>query len=355
MRGMSDVVVTRSLVALPPGAAVARYISALAVNDGHLHKAAAYAAAWRDTPQVENAFQYLIKAAVAPGTTTDSAWAGPLAVTSVGGEALSLLRGRSIVAMLEPRLRRTDFNVKVPRDTTTATLAAWVSEAAPSPAAALSFSLVGPVPMTKAAVIVAVTRDLLTLGTPGSLRAINTAIMGAVAQFIDVSFLDPASAAATGKPASITNGATAITSTGATAAAITTDLNAMLAAITTTGGALTWVMKPTTLAKIAGALGTVSGLPTTLYGLPVIASSNSPQQVTLLDGEAVLYADDGGIELDVSKNMTVQLDTAPTSPADATVVPMSGWQVNVVGIKAVRYIGWLRAVSGSVSYMVTAY
>jgi HK97 family phage major capsid protein len=351
---MSDLVVTRSLVALPPGAAVARYISAFGANDGHLHKASVHAAQWKDTPQVANAFEYMMKAAVLPGTSTDGVWAAPLAQTSVGQEALSLLRGRSIVAMLAPRLRQVEFNQKVPRDATTATLAAWVAEAAPSPAAALSFSTVGPLPMTKAAVLLALTRELLLAGSPGSLRAINDAVIGGVSAFIDQSFLDPVSAAATGKPASVTNGATAITSTGATAAAITTDLNAMLAAITTTGGDLVWVMRPKTAAYIAGALGMMTGLPSALFGLPVVASSNSPQQVTLLDGRAILYADDGGIEIDLSQNMTVQMDTAPITP-DATVVPMSAWQLNVIGIRAVRYIGWLRAVSGSVSYMITTY
>src|SRR4029450_9868076 len=225
---MADLVITRSLVALPKGASVARYLSAFGANDGHLHKAATYAAQWKDTPQVANAFEYLMKAAIAPGTSTDGMWAAPLAQTSVGQEALGLLRGRSLVALLEPRLRHVDFNQQVPRDVTTGLLAAWVAEGAPSPAAALSFSTVRPVPMTKAAVLLAVTRELLRAGTPGALQAINEAVIGGVAHFIDVSFLDPARAAAPGRPASVTNGATAITSTGATAAAILTDLTAML-------------------------------------------------------------------------------------------------------------------------------
>ena len=75
-----------------------------------------------------------------------------------------------------------------------------------------------------------------------------------------------------------------MTSTGTTAAALTTDFGNPIAAITTSGRALTWIMRPTTLARVALILGgAASDVPRTLFGIPIIASGNSPQQVTLVD------------------------------------------------------------------------
>src|SRR5687767_6594466 len=79
--------------------------------------------------------------------------------------------------------------------------------------------------------------------------------------------------------------------------------------------------EPTTMYRIALVLGSqAAGLPTTLFGIPVIASVNSPVQITLLDPSAILYADSGQFDVDVSDQASVQLDDTPTNPTTAATV-----------------------------------
>ena len=62
------------------------------------HRELTLAEGLKDTPQVYGAVEMRTKAAVAVGTTTDSTWAGPLATYGIAGEALTLIRGKSIMA-----------------------------------------------------------------------------------------------------------------------------------------------------------------------------------------------------------------------------------------------------------------
>jgi hypothetical protein len=189
-------------------------------------------------------------------------------------------------------------------------------------------------------------------------------LVSGLAAYLDGQFLDPTvTVSANLRPASITNGATAITSTGTTAAQISADLAAMNAAITTPGQGLVWIMRKKTMGTIAGALGAVSGLPQTLWGYPVIMSDTSPAQITLVDAQAILYSDEGGIELDVTTQGSVQMDSTPASPpvegsppgTGETVVFISLWQTNQWAIKAMKWLAYQRAYPGAVAYMVVTY
>lgn len=341
---------------LPPGTALARYVQALAFGRGSTLTAREFALRWKDTPQVERAFELHSKAAVNPGTTSDATWAGPLAQTGIAGDVIALLRGTSIVGALEPRLRLVPFGVKVPRETAPVVAGAWIGEGSPTPVVALAFDQVGPLPATKVGVITAFSRDLVTVGSPSAEATITTAVVGALGVKLDQQLLDPTVAATAANPAAITNGAVAVTSTGSTAAAIATDLGSLLAGITSPGAALVWIMRPTTAAKVAAALGSANQLPGSLYGLPVILSSNSPQQITLVDGAGILLAaDPQGIEIDRSDEASVQLSDAPDSPATAATVMRSFFQENLVGVRVARYIYWLRVHAGAVAYMTVTY
>ena len=60
---------------------------------------------------------------------------------------------------------------------------------------------------------------------------------------------------------------------------------------------LMWVMKPTTAYRTAATIGSTAtvDIPRTLFGIPLVLSSTSPPQITLLDPHQVLYSDDGAI------------------------------------------------------------
>jgi HK97 family phage major capsid protein len=293
----------------------------------------------------------MTKAVVTAGSTLDEAWAKPLVASGIAAEALSLLRGLSIVAQVAGAARRVPFGLRVPIDATTALLGDWIPEGAPTPAVALTFGSVDPLEPTKMGCLVALTRELVLSGEPTAEATVRSTLLGTLAKTIDTLFLDPARAAAAGRPASITNGAPTVPSTGTTAAAIQADLAAMVAAITTSGGALTWIMRKKTLATIAGALGTVSGLPASLWGLPVVTSDNAPPQVTLADMAAILLADDGEFAVAESFEATPQLNSTPDAPASASTVYFPLFQMNAVALRAIRWIHWVRVVPGAVVYM----
>jgi HK97 family phage major capsid protein len=332
-------------------------VCALGRGRGDVVAAAGYAAdRWKDSPQVHATLtDWVTKAATPVGTTTDATWAGPLAAYGIAAEALTILRAQSILGQLDPRLVRVPLHVRIAHETGAGLTGGWIGEGRPIAVGSLAFETVME-DLYKYGTIVPLAQELLDFSIPAAEMTVTRTVLGGLAKGIDTQFLTPSVAAVGGvNPASITNGATAITSSGSTAAQIAADLAAMIAAITTPGAGLTWIMKKKTMATIAAALGAVSGLPATLYGLPVIVSDNSPAQITLVDGAGILYSDSGQFDVSVSKDATLQLDTAPMSPPDATVVMTSLWQQNCVGVRALRWLAWKRIEAGSVVYMAVSY
>ena len=77
-------------------------------------------------------------------------------------------------------------------------------------------------------------------------------------------------------------------------------------------------------------------------GITVVTSNTAGTNVIGLQPSRVLYADEGGVNIDVSREASLQMDSAPASPADATTVLVSLWQHNMVGLRAERFINWKR-------------
>ena len=55
--------------------------------------------------------------------------------------------------------------------------------------------------------------------------------------------------------------------------------------------------------------------------------------------------------IDASREASLQMDSAPASPADATTVMVSLWQHNMVGLRAERFANWKRANANAVKYL----
>lgn len=343
---------------LPKGTAYSRLLMALGVGHGDTYTTRVAAEQFKSTPQVFAVIEgWHTKAAVAPGTTTDATYAGPLVGYGIAAEALALERGTSIIGALEPKMRRVPFKTKPAVETGAGTGGTWVAEGNSTPVAKTAYAASAQ-EAYKAQVISVLTRELLLLGNPSAERTVRETTTAGVTAFLDGQFLDPTiTLIANTRPASITNGASAITTTGTTAAQMTTDLNAMLATITTAGSGLTWVMKPITAYRIAATLGsaTAADIPRSLFGIPMVLSLNSPQQITLVDASQIFYSDDGNIDIETSDEATIQMDTAPTDPAVAGTVFQSLWDNNLWAVKVTRWLAYLRARSGSVAYMTVTY
>lgn len=360
---------------LPPATAFTRYAIALARSKGNLIQAHEIAKGWDDTPEVEQ----VLKAAVNAGTTTDPAWAGPLVqYQQMANEFIELLRPATIIGRI-PGLRRVPFNISMPAQTTGSTVG-WVGEGAPKPVSALAFNTVT-LRFTKAAGIVVLTEELVRFSNPSAEAIVRQDLTDAIAQFLDRQFIDPAVAeVANVSPASITNGAFKVIASGTDAAALRTDLNAMFAhfleanlslasaVFIMTGQmalAISMMQNPLGQPEFPG----ISMTGGTLLGIPVVVTENIPDnaadagttpptaagtQIILAKASEILLADDGGVTLDASREASLQMDSAPTNPPAAATVMVSLWQMNMVGLRAERFINWKRRRADAVAYITGA-
>lgn len=363
---------------LPKGTTFTRYAMALARSKGNLMQAAEIAKGWADsTPEVEK----ILKAAVAAGTTTDTTWAKPLVeYQNMTSEFAELLRPATIIGRIQG-LRRVPFEIKIPRQTGGSSVG-WVGEGKPKPVSALSFDQIS-LGRAKTAGIVVITDELARASSPSAEQVVRDDLVAQTAQFLDSQFVDPAKAAgAQGvSPASITNGVTPVAASGTDADAVRRDAKALmakfLAANLSLAGAV-WIMteqQALGLALMTNPLGQPEfpglaingGSGGTFMGLPVVLSENIPanagsgnpvtgagSRIILAKANEILLADDGETMLDVSSEASLQMESSPTSPADASTVLLSLWQNNMIGIRAERYINWGKRRPGAVQFIDSA-
>lgn len=356
----SGVVQVRANV--PPATSFTRYMKALAATNGNRYEAIQFAQQWKDsTPEVE----LWLKAAVAAGTTTDATWAGPLApFKPLMDEFLELLRPKTIVDRIR-NFRNVPFNCSVPSQTGGGTYG-WVGQGAPKPVGKLQFGTTT-LGITKLAGIIAITDELARNSTPSAEDVIRTDMIKGIAQAQDLEFVDPAKApVANVSPGSVTNGVTPITSAGTAPANGRTDLLALLAALATAGldpSEATFIMSQTNALALGSGLNPLGQtlLPGvgidggSVLGVPVITSQVAANWVIAVHAPSILKADDGGVTIDVSREASVQMDSAPDNPATGTTVFTSFWQQNLVGLRGERYINWKKVRAGCVQYTVQTY
>jgi HK97 family phage major capsid protein/HK97 family phage prohead protease len=298
----------------------------------------------------------VVKAAVtAINTTTDAALIG-----NEGGFAdfVEYLRPMTIVGRFGqgglPGLRRVPFRVPLIRQTGGAT-GYWVGEgkAKPLTKPAWGRTELGPL---KAANIAVATMEVLRDSSPSAETLLRDDLAAAIAAAIDTAFIDPANAGTAGvKPASITNGITAIASTGNDAAAIREDARLAMAAFVAANNPLSsggWIMSATralALSVMRTALDqpefpglTMNG--GTFIGLPVIVSEYVTDYVVLANAGDVWFADDGDVAVDMSTEASLEMADNPagssTTPTAAQLVSM--FQTNSVAFRAERTINWTR-------------
>jgi HK97 family phage major capsid protein len=342
-----------------PGMAFVRYCKAKAAARGDSYEAIKFAESWRDsTPEVE----LLLKAATGPASTVSTAWAGALVPTvqHLGSEFMELLRPATVIGRI-PGLRRVPFNVSVPKQTGGGTYR-WVGEGSPKPVTQLVFTTVT-LAQYKIAGILTFTVELARSSEPSAEQTFRDEMIAGIAQFMDAQFLDPTVAAAVGiNPASITNGVTGISATTDPLADITNLLNTFIAANIPLAGVVLLMSEAN--AFVLGSQRTLNGEAVfpgvtvaggSINGVPIIPAAAAGTNIIGVVPRYVLYADDGGVAIDVSREATVQMNDAPGVP-DATTVFRSLWQDNLVGLRAERFVAWVKAHASAVNMITgTAY
>lgn len=315
----------------------------------------------------------LMKATVEAGTTLDTTWAAPLVeYQNFAGDFVEYLRPRTIVGQFGtgniPSLNDIPFNVRIAGQTSGGN-AYWVGEGAPKPLTNFDFTATE-LRWNKIATIAVLTQELIRFSSPSAERLVRDGLAGAVIERMDIDFIDPAKAAvANVSPASITNGATAIASSGTDAEAIRRDVQALWAPFIAARNAprqAVYIMDSTTalaLSLLTNPLGqsefpglTMNG--GTFMGVPTIVSDYLPVDtaggmVVLLNARDVWLADDGQVTVDASDQASLQmLDNPTNNSATGTATTMvSMFQTNSVAFRAERYVNWARRRTSGVAYL----
>ena len=369
-RGGSVVSTTRNI---PKGIAFARYAKALINGQGNPMLAHMYAKQnpqWaHETPEVE---AYL-KTAVGGATTTTSGWASQWVDNqNLVNEFIDLLRPATVLGKLAG-LRRVPFNVRV-AGVDSGSTANWVGQGKAIPVSKLN-SIEVTLGMAKVAGLVVLTQELVRSSEPSAEMIVRDDMIATIAEFCDRRFLDPNYAEVSNvSPASITNGVTPLTPTGTSLATLRADIQTLFKTFINNNAnptSATWIMDTgmaLAISMMQNALGqnefpglTING--GTFAGLPVVVSnsaniSGSPdsgRMIILAKTSDILFADDGGIEIDASREASIEMTDVPTGDAAAgtagTTSLVSMYQSNSVAIKAVRPINWKKKRSTAVSFI----
>jgi HK97 family phage major capsid protein/HK97 family phage prohead protease len=349
---------------LPPGIAFARMTMARARSFKEMMPAHEIAKAmWPDHTELHEE----LKAAVAVGSSTTLATL--VQPTVMASELIEYLWHRTIIGRIQG-LRRVPFNIKVPRQTSVASVS-WVGEAAPKPLSAFALDTVS-LGYYKIAGIVALTDEIVKFSSPAAEAMVRDELANAIVTLMDHDFIDPEKAAVAGvSPASLTNGVTPITATGTAYSNFAADLGAALAnfdAAKIDTSSLAIVMS-TRIARSLGMMLNSLGQPLfpnvsstggTVQGYQVIVSGNvdptgdvaaNGDNIILIKPDEIFVADDGSVSIDISREASVQMDGAPDNPALATTITISAFQHNLALIRAERYCNWLKRRAQAVQYI----
>lgn len=245
-------------------------------------------------------------------------------------------------------------NVRVILMTGAAT-AYWVGRSQPKPLSYLNFDG-DRLLLNKVATVLVRTIELMRFADPATEGKFAAELIRACAEEIDRSFLDPDNSGVEDEqPASVTDGVSPIPSSGDAAA----DVAALVASFTGDLLSASFVTDPITASQLA-LVRDVGGSPIfpdagvrggSLIGLPLLVSRASPRDsgggiLTLVDGSGVAFAG-GGVRTEVSQEASVQMEDAPSMPAQM----VSLFQTNSVAILAEVGVVWQVVRPGAVAFL----
>ena len=317
--------------------------------------------------------ELMTKANVLAGATVSGNWAANL-VSPEGAMAqdfIEWLRPQTILGRFGtggvPSMRSVMFNVPMVQQTAGGA-GYWVGEGKAKPLTSFNFARLT-LPPLKVANICVLTMESMRFSSPKSDTIVRDQLAAALKERLDLDFITPSKTAVAGvSPASVTNGAPSIVSSGDDADAVRLDIRSLIAKYmaannpptsgvfimgSTVAAALTSMTNPLGQPEFAG-MSMTGGV---LFGFPVIASDYVPAAVVVLINASDIYlADDGEITIDSSNEASLEMSDAPTgssiTPTATQLVSM--YQTNSVAIRAERVINWMRRRTQSVAYLTSA-
>jgi HK97 family phage prohead protease len=310
---------------------------------------------------------------VVAGTTISGNWAADLVSAEGAAVAafLEYLRPATILGKFGtggvPNLTRIDFYTPYVIETGAGD-AYWVGEGKPKPLTAFDYDRSTLTPL-KIANIAVLTEENIRYSSPNSDTIVRNALVKAIAAGLDVAFVDPANSGTSNvKPASVTNGAETVASTGDDADAIRVDVRALFQKFIDANNAPqsgAWIMSATNalaLSMMTNPLGQpefrdISMMGGTFQGLPVIVSQHIGNVVALVNASDIFLGDEGGVSVDMSREASIEMRSTglgmDATAGTATAGSVSMFQTNSVALRAERTINWKRARASAVAYLTS--
>lgn len=356
---------------LEKGVMFGRFVKNFAMSKGNLLQAERLAENEANRTG-DNRVLNLTKAAVAAGSTKDPAWIGVLAPEekTIITDFIEFLRPKTILGQFGqngiPSLRRVPFNTTLAGQISGGK-AQWVGEGKGKPLTKWGYNSSSLHPL-KVAAIAVLTDEALRNGSVAIDMLVRDELAASLQETLDMDFINPSLAGQEGvSPASITNGAKEIASSGNDAAAVEADLRALWIPYITAN------LDPANAVYMMSALNAMylNGLKDPLgnkvypdiringgfiNGVPVIVSQFVGKIVALVHASDIYLGDEDGILIDMSNEASLEMDDAPTQDGIAGKGSqlVSLWQTNMVGIRAERIINWKRRRESAVSYIKEA-
>jgi len=307
---------------------------------------------------------------VAGGDTQTAGWAGNLVGydNRFTGDFVEYLRGRTIYDRLP--LREVPAHVRVSGQSGIGT-GFWVAEGAAIEASAQTFTTVNLKP-EKVGAISVITTELLRHSSPAAERLVRDGLIEAIAQRIDETFLGGASAGV-GTPAGMLAAVVSMDPSGTTAEALRRDIHSLYVPFLEARNAsgLHLVTSPTlakSISLMVNALGQtefggITAEGGTLLGDPLHTGDHVPNEsdghpLILMKPSDIWKIGDMGIEVALSRDATIEQNTAPTGNASTGLAmsrnPVSMFQTDSVAFRVIRPIGWAKRRAGAVQYIKEA-
>jgi HK97 family phage major capsid protein len=376
-------IIVKTQPKLAPGIEFARLVKSLGMAEGNMAQAHTIAANrygddsnaagvlknLADRGQRKLSFDGIEKANVVAGSTLSGSWTEDLVLDEGGAFAdfAEFLRPATIVGRIQG-LRQVPFRTALGSVTNGGT-GYWVGEGKPKPLTSFDFAKTHLEPL-KCANIAVLTEELLMSSAASAETLVRDELRNALVELIDVAFIDPTNAGtANVKPASIANGAISIAASGTgDADDIRLDIRNLLQVFVNNnmeGTAPVLVMRTGTA---LGASFTINALGQpefpnvtmdggNIQGINVVTSQNVPSGVVVaLQPSEIYFADEGGFQIDVSREASLQMLDNPTND---TVTPtatslVSLWQTNSVGFRCERILNWARRRANAAVYLTGA-
>ena len=188
---------------------------------------------------------------------------------------------------------------------------------------------------------IVISTELARAVAPGTIDSLTRSLASACAAAIDLAAFDPASGATAGRPASLTNGLTAVTGSGA----IAEDVGALLAAIS--DGAPTNPYLITGWGRAAEMCVMLESL--LALGCGVVISPGVGTNLVAVDAAGLAISDDGA-RMVTSTHGDVLMDDGVGAPSTTT---LRLFQSNLVALLVERSINWTKR-ANAVAWMAAA-